>query len=259
MKWYYKIGLGLMIVILAYLIGNLIPIKYLSPTVDSTPIKTAEYYGIIISSLSAFVTFLAVIIALFKEDIRKIWEYSKIQVSIPKENFFEILNSSIGHTTDNSNQPLEAIKYNCKIEIYNSGSISAMGLEMQLESLVYTGSDYPTPQIIETLGQSINWNGLNETKINLPPEGKKALSILELSAPEQQSSPTGQNVLIPAKLVIANIDNNSDFKKGKWTAAFAIFSTNAKPVRFKIEIDWNGRWQMRATEMKNNLKIDLKN
>jgi len=258
MKWYYKIVIGLILAILAYLLGNWIPIKYLSPTIDYSSINTAEYYGIIINSLSAFVTFLAVVIALFKEDIRKIWEFSKIQVSIPTENFFEILNSSIGHTTDNTNQPLEAIKYNCKIEIYNSGSISALGLEIQLESLVYTGSDYPTPQVIETLGQPINWNGINETKINLPPEGKKTLSILDLTAPEQQSSPAGNNVNIPAKLSIANIDNNSDFKRGKWTASFAIFSTNAKPVRFKLEIDWNGRWQQRATEMKNNLRIDLK-
>lgn len=258
MKWYYKFGIGLGIAIIAYLIGNIIPIKYLSPTIEFTTIKSAEYYGLIVSSISAFVTFLAVIIALFKEDIRKKWIFSKIEVSIPEENFFEVLNSSIGNTTDNTNQALEAVKYNCKIEIFNSGSISAMGLEIQLESLIFKGTDYPTPQIIETFSRSLSWNGNGETKINISPEGKKTISILELTAPEQQSSPEGDNLTIPAKLNIADIDNYPDFKKGKWTGSFAIFSTNAKPVRFTIEIVWNGRWQKRASEMKNNLKIDLK-
>ncbi len=93
MKWYLKVGIGISIAIIAYLIGNWIPIKYLNPTIDFTSIKSAEYYGLIISSISAFVTFLAVVIALFKDDIRKKWIFSKIELSIPEENFFEVLNS----------------------------------------------------------------------------------------------------------------------------------------------------------------------
>ena len=254
MKWYKKIGIGLAISIIAYIIGNLVPISYLKPSVKQTEIESAEFLGIVISSISALVTFLAVLIALFKEDIRKWWEYSKIEVSIPEENFREVLKSSI----DSPNQPLEADRYDCKIEVYNSGNISAMGLEMQLESLVYSGVDFPTAQIIESYGHSIFWDGKNESKITLPPEGRKSISILGLSAPEQQSSPEGDEVTIPSKLNIAGLDNPDDFKRGKWTAAFAIFSTNAKPIRFTMEIDWNGRWENRVTEMKNHLKIELK-
>jgi len=254
MKWYKKIGLGLIISVVAYVIGNLIPVEFLKPEIKVTEIESAEYYGLMISSISAIVTFLAVVIALFKEDIRKWWEYSRVEASIPNESFYEILKNNI----DSSVQPLEAEKYDCKIQIFNSGNISAMGLEVQLESLIYSGVDFPTPQNIETYGHSIYWNGQKELKINLPPEGKKSISILELIAPEQQSSPEGEDVSIPCQLNIAGIENSKDYSKGKWTASFAIFSTNAKPIRFQIEIDWNGRWEKRVTEMRNHLKIELK-
>ena len=253
MKWYKKIGLGLVISIIAYIIGNLVPIEFLKPKIKVTEIESAEYYNLMIGSISAIVTFLAVVIALFKEDIRKWWEYSKVEASIPEQSFYEILKNNI----EPGKRPLEAEKYDCKIEVYNSGNISAMGLEIQLESLVYSGVDFPTPQVIETLGHSICWNGQKESKINLPPEGKKSISILALNAPEQQSSPEGKDVSIPCMLSIAGIENPKDYLRGKWTAAFAIFSTNAKPIRFKIVIDWNGRWENRVTEMKNHLTINL--
>lgn len=258
MKWYYKVGIGLISATLIYLLGNLIPIRFLQPKIEFSTIQTADYYSIVVNSISAFVTFLAVIIALFKEDIRKLWEFSKITVTIPSESFFEVLNSSIGNTEDNISRPLEAIKYYCNIEVCNSGNISAMGLEIQLESLTFSSPDFTTPQMIETSSKSISWNNQNESKINLSPEGRKIISIIELSAPEQQSSPGGNNTTLPSKLNFAGISNNSDFIRGKWVGSFAIFSTNAKPTRFKIEIDWNGRWQSRATEMRSNLRIDLK-
>ncbi len=258
MKLYYKLGILILICVFCYLLGNWIPFASLNPSIKPEKINTSEYYQIIISSISAVVTFLAVIIALFKEDIRKNWEYSRIEVVMSDEVFFEILNSSIGSSTDVATKPLEAVKYVCKIDVLNSGSISATGLEIYLESLSFTGQDYPTPQIIETENRIIVLNGINDTDFNLSPEGKKTIGILELTSPSQQSSPEGSSNDIPPRLNIAGIVSSPDFKKGRWVGNFAIYSTNAKPVRFKLEVDWNGKWQKRASEMKNNLKIDLK-
>src|ERR1700744_4474501 len=111
MRLAYKLGILFFICMLFNLIGNWVPINILKPSIKSEQIKTSEYYQLIIGSLSAFVTLLAVIIALFKEDIRKNWEFSKIEVSMPEELFFEILNTSIGSSADVANKPLEAVKY----------------------------------------------------------------------------------------------------------------------------------------------------
>lgn len=256
MKWYYKIAIGLAIATIAYLIGNYIPIDYLRPKVIEKEIESSEYFQILIGGLSAMVTFLAVIVALFKEDIRKFWVFSKIDVSIPTESFYEVLKGNISETPDD-NQILEAEKYHCKIQIQNKGNITAQDVEIYLESLTHTSSNYPNPQRIDTLGIPLNWSTGNENRINIAPEGKKELCIVELKAPVNQSNPNGLNENLPSKLIIAGHDNNPDFRRGEWTGEFAILSSNAKPVRFKLQVNWNGRWENRSTEMIRNLSIKL--
>jgi hypothetical protein len=253
MKLYKKCIILLLICVIFYLIGNWVPMQQLNPSIQKVQLKTPEYLQLIISFFAALVTLSAVIIALFKEDIRKFWEFSKIVISMPEDNFFEELNSSSSKV---ESKAWEAIKYNSKIEILNSGSIAALDLEIYLESLTFKGVEYPTSQIIRA-DCYLKWNELHETKINLSPEGKRTIDILELSSPAQQSSPGGVNTDVPAKLIIAGIEVNPDFKNGKWTGSFIIFSTNAKPIRFKLEVNWNGRWEKRASEMKSNLTTNL--
>ena len=258
MKWYFKLAIGLFIAVVAYLIGNFVPIENLKPDVVKKNIESPEYYQILIGASSAIVTFLAVIVALFKEDIRKLWVFSKIQVSIPDESFHEVLRKNTSESESN-NQALEAEKYHCKIQIQNNGNITAQDVEIYLESLTHTSHDYPNPQQIDTLGLPLNWGSNKENRINIAPEGKQELCIVELKAPENQSIPDGENDLVPPKLIIAGNENNSNFTKGKWIAEFAIFSSNAKPVRFKVQVNWNGKWENRATEMNPNLSIEIKN
>lgn len=257
MKLSYRLIIILFFVVgcLFYLIGNLFPIGFLKPNIKSEQINTSQYYQIAIGVISAVVTLLAVVIALFKEDIRKKWEFSKIEVNMPSETFFEIFNTSIGSSA--AGQTLEAIKYNGKIEIFNSGSISATGLEIYLESLSFTGQGYPNTQTIVSESHKVSIDGRNESDINLSPESRKTVSVIDLTSPSQQSSPEGSSNDIPAKLNIAGVDSNPDFKNGKWIGKFAIYSTNTKPVRFTLHVEWNGQWQKRASEMKHNLKIDL--
>jgi predicted PurR-regulated permease PerM len=62
MRWYYKLLIGLGFATVGYIIGNIIPLEFLRPIVVSSEIKSADYYQIIIGTISAFVTFIAVII-----------------------------------------------------------------------------------------------------------------------------------------------------------------------------------------------------
>lgn len=259
MRWQIKIGIGLVIAILAYLIGNWVPIEYLKPNIVKSDLKSAEYYTIVISSISAIVTFLAVIVALFKDDIRKIWNYSKIEIKIPTENIKERTSSSNDSQSDSSESHIEARKYESRIEISNIGNISTIGAELYLEKLTFEGLGYATIQTIETTGVPLCWSGSDKTTIIIPPEGRKLVKIFELISPEKQSLPNGENTTVPAQLKIGNIDNNHEFSNGKWIGTFVLYSQNAKPVRFSVKIEWNGRWEKRLTEMKQYLKIDINN
>ena len=161
MKWYWKIGIGLIIGIIAYLIGNWIPIKHLTPDIEIIKVNSSDYLKIIISSISAIVTFLAVIVALFKEDIRKFWEFSDLQVSVPDNSIVEKLNSQSSSSQKDQEVHLEAECYNTRIEIVNSGNISSISSEIYLEKLEFNTEGFTNPQQIETSGSPLNleWNG----------------------------------------------------------------------------------------------------
>ena len=258
MKWYNKIGIGLLIALIAYLIGNWIPIELLKPNIVKTDVESSHFLSIVISAIAALVTFLAVIVALFKEDIRKFWEFSSLTVSIPDNNIVEKLNAQSGSVQTGEDVHLEAQFYHSRIEIKNSGNISAIGAELYLEKLEFKNETYTNTQYIETSGSPLNWSGTEKFSIIIPPGGKKLVDIVDLIAPEKQSLPDGEKTIIPAKLKIGNVENPKEFNKGKWTGTFGLYSQNAKPYRFQVFVEWSGKWEKRLTEMKIFLKIDIK-
>jgi len=258
MKWYFKLLIGIAIAITAYLIGNWVPISYLRPTVTPATINSGEYCNIIIGFVSAIVTFLAVIVALFKEDIRKIWNYSKLNIASPTENIKEIIPPISDSQTDTSETHLEAQRYESSIEIHNIGNIPSLGAELYLERLTFSGPGYTTAQVIETSSSPISWSGAEKSSIIIPPDGKKLVKIVELQGPVRQSQPSGELITKPPVLKIGNVESESNFNNGKWIGAFVIYSQNEKSSKFEVEIEWNGRWEKRLTEMKRYLKIESK-
>lgn len=259
MNWKAKLSISLSIGIIFYILGNVIPFRYLQFEIEFSKLKTPELYTILINVTVAFVTFLAVIVALFKEDIRKIWEYARIEVHIPENYIFEKLNADVVSQKSEEDKHLEAQKYISRIEILNSGNISAFGTELYLEKLEYKSSAFTEVQEIETTGIPLSWSGIDKSSIIIPPSGKKMAEIVELSAPDKQSLPNGEHITIPPKLVIGNINIKADMNNGLWLATFVLHSQNTKSVRFITEIEWKGKWEKRLTEMKNCFKIEINN
>lgn len=254
----YKIAVGLMIaVIVGYGIGHFIPLDLLKPTIEYGPIKSNEYYSVIIQLIAAIATFFAVMAALFREEIRRWWEYVEIEYSIPEEKFVEILNPNLGND-QTSNKPIEAEKYKCVIEITNKGTISSHASEIILESLIFKANHLNSNEPLETLGIPIEWGNTYESRITIPPKGKKRVVILELTPPDSESSPGGAAKQTLPILTFAGINEEIINKNGTWTATYMIYSSNSKSKRFSVEIKWNGQWQGRKTEMNKCLTIELK-
>jgi hypothetical protein len=131
----YKFGIGLLIsTIVGYYIGNLLPIGWLHPTIEESRLKSSEYYSIIVQFIAAIATFFAVIAALFREEIRRWWEYVEIEYSIPDE------------------------KYKCVVEVVNTGTTTSHSSEIILESLIFQASHLNSsepPLVRESLRVSI--------------------------------------------------------------------------------------------------------
>lgn len=252
-----KVILLVISLLIGYLLGIFFPLSLLKPAFpEAEIIGKAEYYRLLISVISAAITFCAVLVALFKDDLREYWKKPTIKVSMSKTPTTEIFSDNA--QTNSSTDPLIANNYISKIDIENTGNLAALNTEIILEKLIFTEKDTNIQQNIECSGKPINWNGTDLRSITLPVGAKKSITILNISAPEKISKPDGQTIKEPSNIIIGENNCNKDHNKGKWVATFTIYAQNYKPTSFEIEFEWTGLWKTRLTEFNSQFKINLK-
>ena len=256
MNKFYKIGFLILSLILGYIIGNYIPISILKPNLTESQIDKGEYYRLLVSIISAIITFCAVLVALFKDDLREIWKRPIVQFNIPEQMIIEDLNSSLESETINAT-PI-AGRYISRIEVKNVGNLPVINAEIYLDKLEFVPKDSTIVQSIECSSSALLWNGEYISTIIIPPGGKKLVQIAQITPPEKFSTPESASVNKPPTLAIGEIESTKDNNKGKWIAKFSLYAQNHKPTSFEVEIHWNGLWKTRLTEFKNHFQITKK-
>jgi len=252
----YKIGFLLLAIIIGYIIGNYIPINILKPNITEGEIDKGEYYRLLVSIISAIITFCAVLVALFKDDLRELWKRPIVQFNVPEQITIEDLNSSLESETINAT-PI-ASRYISRIEVKNIGNLPVINAEIYLEKLEFVPKDSAITQSIECSSSALLWNGEYLSSIIIPPGGKKLVQIAQVTPPEKFSTPDSATVNRPPTLSIGEIESTKEISKGKWIAKFSLYAQNHKPTSFEVEIHWNGLWKTRLTEFKNHYQITKK-
>jgi hypothetical protein len=251
-KW---IILGTIIIglIISYYLGNIIPFEYLKPNLTSEDLTKGEYLKFITAAISACITFLAIIVALFKDDLREMWKRPVISFSFPDIKTIENLE---GEFEEEHN--IQANDYVSRVIIENKGNSPSLSSELFLEKLEFTPKDTSIKQFIETTGAPLIWNGTDHSSITIPSGGKKIISITKVTKPEKISLPDSVKTNNPSKLIIGKICTKKEENKGKWVATFVFHNQNNKPTRFEILIEWNGLWKGRLADFEKLYKIEIK-
>jgi hypothetical protein len=240
--------------LIGYLAGIYFPIGILKPSYPETDIlNKSEYYRFIVSIIAAFITFSAVLVALFKDDLREYWKRPILIFSEPLQMIIEELNTN--SESGSSNDNLVANKYISRMEIKNNGNLPSINTEIFLEKLEFKEKDTTILQNIECYGKPLEWNGTEATSMILPVGAKKLIDIVVITASEKVSKPDSQTTKNPSKIYIGGIQTNKDQNKGTWYATFGLYAQNHKPISFKIEMEWNGIWKPRLTEFKTQYQI----
>jgi len=235
---------------LGYELGQLLPIEYLRPTIVDKNLSINDLYTRVISVIGTLITSLAVVVALFKEDIRKRWEYAKPTIDFKSEK-------GLAEVLDQVQSNIKAKKYESIICVTNVGNLATKNCEIYLEKLTFKNVNYATAQEIPTTGQPIEWNGKTETKTLIPSKAKGHLTVVEIISPQQQSVPSGSiHTDTKPRLKIGNIECPQEFINGIFHAKFVLYSENTKPCEYNISVNWNGKWEERLTEMSNCVSIN---
>lgn len=257
MKVRYILLISFVILLLGYIAGQYMPWDLLHPNITSNDISMNDYYTRLVSVVGALATILATLVALFKEDIRRLYEFALLNVDFKHPDVIsEILDSSNSGESDNLSSSLAAKKYELVISVCNKGKLAARGCQIYLEHLSYKTTSYPQPKECLTSGQPLQWIGKTELTTIIPSTAKTFVSIIEIHSPQSEIVTAEKKHTNPKpQIKIAGVDINSQDLNTKYFCTFMLYSENANPVQFKLEIDWNGKWEHRLSEMKNCIKI----
>lgn len=248
MKIFY-ICLVIATLILGYFLGLYFSSDYLKPEIINNQINLNDFYTRLIGVISSIITLCAVLVALFKEDLRKIWENVSLEVKTVNK-LVENLDK------DSSDNDVKVSSYLNKIIITNKGKLSAKNCILNLKELSFQGKDDPKEQNIpiDHLG---NLLGTTDNDLIIHSLGSKEIKIIEILSPGSQiiSSNSRFEPQLTPMLSFGNFRNPSTYLKGIWIAKFLLLSENAKPVEIEIYLNWNGEWHNRITEMDKIITI----
>lgn len=248
MKWYFKLLILMALLIVGFFIGYFIPREARLSVVDQT-LGKGDYWSLYINVFEAIATFLAVIVALFLNELRAM--FKKVRFNVDASNIIEELETHSGSK--------KASEYNGSIVITNNGNINADGCEIYLEE-VEVSVDGQIDKL-NTDYEPIEWSKEN-TSVYIPINGKKILTLFHAKAPCKVSQPDQQADRIPAQIEFLGVNDpvifrNNEHSQSIYKLTYSLTTRNAKPKRIKYTITWLGEWQDRLADFKGNLKVDV--
>lgn len=224
------------------------------PIVEKTyGILEAVYY--ISTPLATLITFLAVIVAIFGNEI-KMWLLSeKCDVDIDRNMFVEDI---IGreHLTY-----IEARKYDCNLRVDNVGGNEIEGLGLFIKSVTYKENNDSRSRNLRVLNQkALYWNKPEDLRTNLLPKDKKFIPILRIHPDITNQTPDDKlSSIKPLHISIMGYSLDDKFnKKGIWEIEYTLSTTRKQLMEFSVVVSWTGVWKPRETEMSNEVTVELK-
>ena len=256
MKKHYLILIAVILLAIGHITGIYFP-KIKAPFIDDCLITQAEYNNMILKIVSSVLTFLAIITALLKDDIRNLWHVVKFNFSL---NSIPILESTekIKSSSSSTSDMLAANQYSCPLKITNNGNKASLQTQVYLEKLTFINNSNENTEEIQVKGGANDWEYENEQETIIPPLGKKTTNIFTLLPPPKESPPDGRGRSeSKATFTIGQTEIPEEFHNGKIIAIFSIYSTSCSTKTVKAKISWNGKWHSRLSELSKDLKIEL--
>lgn len=238
------------IIIAGYVLGCICPISYLRIEISSRSITLAELYSTIISLITAMGTFAAVVVALFKDEIRKYLWKPKFDISEWDSMAKEDIEHESGRVT--------AKRHYNGIDIHNTGSACANDCMVFIQSIEYIRQAGAHPVLLYDGEHQISWNGIRpQDSVDIPKGGKKSFQLFEILPPEAGSTPDGNESSKFPKLSICNIHWSQTTYSGDWHVKCVLYVNSNIQKTFVAKINWDGTWHPRKTEMDSHITFTI--
>lgn len=246
LKWVKPISLVLLGAILGG--GGFVLWFYLT----NTTIKAANEYDawLIFYYLSQIIgsigTVMAVIVALSKEAIMK-WIYSpSLEISL--------VDNGITENILDAQEIPAATSFECFACVDNTGSLAALGCKIYISDIKYGMSKAKTKSIKNFKSTQLQWTS---SGVDIPIGIPSKIKLFEITNPNSIGTP-GENSTKKPKISFNGLKlKNNHSEKGYWIIEYYISCKNGKVSKFSLNVDWNGEFKSRTTDMEEVLTIEL--
>lgn len=240
-------------IVIGYGLGNVLPYKIFYPNIDwSKTISPGDYYYYSINTIQTVATIAAVIVALFKETI-----LCKLRYPVCK---MELIDDGIIEVIDSEQPDPKANAYECFVKINNVGKSAVHGGEIIISQVSHAFRKDHEKKIIRNLTKSrLKWES---SRVTIPPKNSKEILLFKITSPQNygtpsaldtQYSPTGTFLDFNGMKLAPQVT-----RRGVWDITFCLNYERGNVKHFMLSIEWDGTWKNRKTEMKEVLKINLK-
>lgn len=240
------------LLLLGYLMGSLIPIKILIPNIDwDKTISSGECFYYFINTIQAIATIGAVIVALFSDSIKSYFRKPELDMSLHNSVLMEELDNC-------SEGSRKAKRYHNSIDVFNKGNVNAESCEIYIDNIFFTGLGMKNSIELLQSEYLLCWGGTEKrNNTYIPVQGKKSFLIYEILSPEEQGTPAGGTSQVPPQLSIGGYKVPDEYCGGKWDIRICLYSPSLQPQKFKVVIEWDGKWEYRQMEMKDKFKSSI--
>ncbi len=202
------------------------------------------------SVFAAFGTVGAVVVALFKEKIMRLFNHPEIVLLMKDEKYFS-------EDVDSEQQNPSSSQYRGLLEVNNKGNVPATGCEVFIEKVQYAkNKEKKLRDILDMESKKkLMWDA---PKVDVPINIPKQILLFKIDKPNAYGTPSASDEQqeTPCHLQLNGIKLRDNYsKKGIWEITYYISNNEIGHLRFKLTIDWNGEWKMRKTEMIDVLKV----
>lgn len=201
------------------------------------------------SILAALGTWAAVVVAIWKDSIIRLFYHPDIKLCLSDSNGYS-------EEVDTSQQTPQAEVYNCILKISNNGSVPAKCCEVILTNIGYATKKGNTLKPLKDFSAHSNKLWWESPFVEIPNKISKEILLFHIDAPGSSVTPT-------ASSSNAHIDING-FKlkdknsmKGYWELSYYLGYENGERKQFMLSIEWTGEWKTRKTEMQDVLHVKL--
>lgn len=231
--------LAILFLLVGYLLGSKVPIRLFNSIDHSAKVSNWDVFYYLVSLFGVIGTFIAVIVALWKEDILRRLRKVKLKIAIQGLELSYSNSESRYYGMIIVSNPSKYLASNCKITIK---SLRYGRFEDEVETIHFGGTHV------------VKWN--YDDCRNIVPGGQQSLSLFCIKQSGDDTTPqenSGDPVIDFWGVSPLPAEQRSN---GCWIVDYCVTYNNDTILQdFSIQIQWNGKWNSKKKEFEKVFKF----